>query len=166
MKLSHSKIDKWNTCQKLYDYHYNQKLRPMLLSSALFFGLAIGETWQMMILDKKKNLTDDEKKIIGSDPYTFFDERIATVEINHVDYDLPTCILARYFKGDYQEHLLQDEDWTRINDFKKANDLNDEANFVNLYKFYLIEQLDDVELQLNNLYFWLSIRRIDRKSVV
>lgn len=160
MKLSHSKLEKFKSCPKLYDYHYNQKLRPVLQSSALFFGLAIGETWQMMILDKKIELTDEEKKIVGSEPYKFFDERMQSIDINGKTFELETCIYARYFKGDYQEHLLTDEDWTKINNFKKENDIVDDVTFDQLYKFYNIEQLEENELKLINLYFYLSLKRI------
>lgn len=50
--LSYSGWKKYMTCPKMYDYYYNQRLRPMGKSSALYFGVAIDEALNALLLGK------------------------------------------------------------------------------------------------------------------
>lgn len=50
-KISHSAWEKYITCPKMYDLHYNKRLRPSgATSSALLFGLAMDEALNYMLL--------------------------------------------------------------------------------------------------------------------
>ena len=49
-KISYSAWNKWHTCPKMYDYHYNQKIRPSDMSSALLFGSAIDDVLNEYLL--------------------------------------------------------------------------------------------------------------------
>jgi hypothetical protein len=109
-KLSHSSIQLYEMCPKAWDFKYNQGYRETILSSALFFGTAIGDTWGMMCLDKKDNLTKDEKKIVGSDPYKFFLDKMTNVKHNGEDIYIPTKKDVMYFKADLDLDLLSTDE--------------------------------------------------------
>lgn len=51
-KISHSAWDKYMTCPKLYDLHYNKRLRPGGTSSALMFGVAMDEALNHLLLTR------------------------------------------------------------------------------------------------------------------
>lgn len=159
MKLSHTAIEMYKNCPLSYMYKYVQGYRETLISSALFFGGAVGETWQMMILDKKENLTEVEKKLIGQNAYDFFDSKIATTEHNGDIVSIPTDPRVRYFKGDYDGELLTDDDNIIIANFKKENGFADWVSWDKLYPRYKIGDLDNEEYSFMNLVFWLSVRR-------
>jgi len=55
-KISHSAWSKYLLCPKMYDLHYNKRIRPAGTSSALLFGLAIDEALNALLLDKGKPL--------------------------------------------------------------------------------------------------------------
>ena len=163
MELSHSRIDLYNTCPLKYKYHYIDKLRSKTLSSALFFGNYIGETVQMLCLNKKEELTDDELSIVGCDPYEFFDQLMTTVEINKKTFDLPTCPNIRYYKGDWDQDCLTDSDLNLIDLYAQDNGFTDgehvAIHFDDLYPRYKNHDLDDDEYSYMNFLFYLSIRR-------
>lgn len=49
-KISHSAFRKFMTCPQMYNLHYNLRLRPLGLSSALLFGSAMDEALNVMLL--------------------------------------------------------------------------------------------------------------------
>lgn len=49
-KISHSAWDKYLTCPKMYDIHYNERLRATGTSSALKFGTAMDEALNALLL--------------------------------------------------------------------------------------------------------------------
>ena len=57
--ISHSAWGKYLTCGKLYDLHYNMRLRPQGTSSALVFGSAIDEGLNVLLLEKDIGLAID-----------------------------------------------------------------------------------------------------------
>jgi hypothetical protein len=50
-KISYSAYKKYTTCPKMYEYHYNQKLRPTGTSSSLLFGSAMDEALNALLLN-------------------------------------------------------------------------------------------------------------------
>ena len=159
MKLSHSAIDLYKTCPKAYEFKYIQRYSETYLSSALFFGSAIGDTFQMMVLDKKSKLTEEEQKIVGSCPYEFFDNHIATGNLNGREIQLINSHEIRYFRGDYEETILTEEDHEIIEQYREENGFEDFHTFENLYSDLVGGKLDEIETSFINLMFWLSVRR-------
>jgi hypothetical protein len=49
-KISYSAWDKYLTCPKMYDLHYNKRLRPKGISSPLVFGVAVDEALNVLLL--------------------------------------------------------------------------------------------------------------------
>jgi hypothetical protein len=64
----------------MYYNHYVLRLRERQLSSALFFGSAIDEALNCLLLRKKKNLTEEEKKLVDLDSKVVFEQHLAEAE--------------------------------------------------------------------------------------
>ena len=78
-KISHSAWQKYLTCPKMYDYHYNQRLRPAGTSSALLFGTAIDEALNDLLLHDKDPVPVFRKH------FKEFDDKVA---IHNLDIDM------------------------------------------------------------------------------
>lgn len=79
-KISYSAWKKWLTCPKMFDYHYNERLRPTGTTSALMFGSAIDSALNHLLLT-------------GEDPVPVFKmnfewEDLQGVEWNRRDFDI------------------------------------------------------------------------------
>ena len=118
MRLSHSARELYTYCPRSYKLKYIDGYRPKTLSSALFFGTAFGDTVQMIILDKKENLTEEEKKLLGSNPTDFFEDLITNVEINGSPVKIPKSPLIRYFASDYTKETLTTADILEIKEYR------------------------------------------------
>lgn len=80
-KISHSAWEKYSTCPKMYDYHYNERLRPIDNSSALAFGVAMDQGLNTLLLTR-----DLDKAIIAfRDNFKF--EELENVRFDNRDYD-------------------------------------------------------------------------------
>ena len=55
-RISFSAWDKYLTCPKMYDLHYNQRLRPSGKSSPLVFGVALDEALNSLLLQGDLNV--------------------------------------------------------------------------------------------------------------
>lgn len=53
-KISYSAWKKYITCPKMYEYHYNERLRPTGTSSALVFGTAVDTALNELLLNDKE----------------------------------------------------------------------------------------------------------------
>ena len=91
-KISHSAWSKYLVCPKLYDLHYNQKLRPKGTTSALLFGSAIDAALNVMLLKT-------------GDPYEEFKK--------HFEFDsMSEC---QFDEKDYDPEILSAEQIAKIN---------------------------------------------------
>lgn len=70
-RISHSAWSKYLLCPRMYDLHYNKKLRPTGTSSSLLFGLAIDEGLNAILLKDK-----DPVKVFR-DKFTEFDDKVS-----------------------------------------------------------------------------------------
>jgi len=159
MKLSHSALDLYKTCPRAYQIKYIERYAEKYLSSALWFGSGIGDTLSLICLDKKQNLTDEEKTIMGTDPYEFFDKHISTGILNGREIQLINSNEVVYFRGDYDETILHPEDHEIIEKYRKDNGFEEFHTFEALYNDLKSGRLDDAEKSFINLMFWLSVRR-------
>jgi len=82
-KISQSAYKKYTTCPKMYDYHYNVKLRPTGTSSSLLFGTAMDEALNALLLKT-------------GDPYEVFKSNLT--------YEM--CSDIEWHKDDLDERLF------------------------------------------------------------
>lgn len=80
-KISHSAWQKYMTCPKMYDYHYNERLRPIDNSSALAFGVAMDLALNVLL--KSRNL----EQALGAFRDGFKFEDLKGVRFDFKDYD-------------------------------------------------------------------------------
>lgn len=122
MKLSHSAKEKYLTCPEKWRLYYQEKLRSKKLNSPLFFGRAIDEALNRILLDKKAELTEEEKEIFKkTEREIFIDNMLKTIHNNDV-VDLPKNKDCLYFKSDVDTSLLDLEDIKDLDTYSKEVD--------------------------------------------
>ena len=165
-RLSHSAIEKYNTCSEMYKLHYLDRIRPTTVTSALFFGGCIDEALNVSLLKKKKSLTEEEQELVKQNPFDIFDKYFTTQRINGEDVLVGKSKRVKYFKSDFQEDILHAEDIKNIVEYSKELDLIS-VNSVSYLKFYdecsqllrAKQSLVGDELLLYNYISWNSLRR-------
>ena len=164
IKLSHSAIETYLTCPYQYNLKYNEKYRSTTVSSALFFGGAVGNTWQQMALAKKEVLTPEEQELIKIHPYDFLIKELSEININGTIHSLPTCPHLRYYKKDYDVNLLNEDDLSNIQKlrdemgFYLADGVDQRPlGFNDFIDAYLAGNLDEDEYSFMNYHFYCSM---------
>lgn len=102
IRLSHSAKDKITTCGAMYKYHYIDKIRPVTVSSALFYGKALDEAFGAL-LERKL----DPKPPILKNAFEVFLNNFKTVDING-DIVSVKDTRCEYFKSDLDPDLTSD----------------------------------------------------------
>lgn len=97
--LSHTRINKFLTCGKAYEYHYVDKLRPIKMNSPLLFGAAI---------DKALNDLLETKDL--SKAKEVFDQTWSKQTYNYQQVDLTNNPNIKFSKSDLEEKLLTEEE--------------------------------------------------------
>lgn len=110
MKLSNSSLDKYRMCPKMYDLHYNERIRPVSISSPLFFGSAIDQALNVLLLKKKKELSAEELELVNKDVYEVFDQAFTFMDYNGETIDLRTYEYVEFSKSDDDDRLLTKDD--------------------------------------------------------
>lgn len=80
-KISYSAWGKYMQCPKLYDYHYNQRLRPCGKNSSLVFGSAMDGGLNTLLLTRDFNKALEEFRNL------FRPEDVKDVEFDYRDFD-------------------------------------------------------------------------------
>lgn len=163
MQISYSSFEKFQTCPRMWYLHYKEKIRPDSTSSAFFFGTAVGTIWQSLVLTKKEQLTQQEKKDIelSKTPKQSFRNLMYNIDLEGKRIP-PTDPRVQYFKGDYDGELLQSPDWEKIDAY--AQELGQVlpdgrlVSFEDLIDRYPSNLLDS-DIQYLNLHFFLSLCR-------
>lgn len=153
MKVSYSKLEKYEQCGQKYDLHYNKKLRPASdISSALFFGTKLGMVLQEYCLRKKKNLKDEEHSLAFQDPHAKWDNLWLTVEHLNKTYALPNSKIVSYFKSDFQFEILTEEDLTLIDQlFTQSGYSRHDLGIEDI-----LERINPIP---KNILYWVSLKR-------
>lgn len=84
-KISHSAWQKYMTCPKMYDYHYNERLRPVDNSSALAFGVAMDAALNTLLQNHKDEGAFRRALIAFRDNFEF--EKLENTRFDIKDYD-------------------------------------------------------------------------------
>jgi len=111
VRVSYSALEKYRNCSEQYRLHYIERIRDTKNPSSLIFGSALDEALNILLLQKKKNLTEEEKAQILLDPIDVFNEKLNKPNME-------------YFKSDLDIELLGDHDIEGMT--------NDEMSFLSL----------------------------------
>jgi len=131
IKLSHSKTNKYIECPKRYELHYEKRIRSKVYGSPLFFGSAIDNALNRLLLDKKKELNAEEQSEMEFTP-----EEILNRDLKSAEYNGETIVLKDY------EHLQfskADFDWAVFTDEDKENLGEDKEYWTSFVEWYHAE---------------------------
>lgn len=154
-KLSHSALNKYLQCPRLYKLHYVEKLRGKTTSGALLIGSAIDKSLNELLT--YKNLESAIK---------VFDSEFEYGYINNKKVHLPDSDLITYAKKDFDSELLnfQDEQFfgaKYLELTKEEKCLGIEKTYNNLMELKEsngFENLSSPEKKLYNLANWLCLK--------
>lgn len=100
INLSYSKLQCYETCPKMYKLRYIDYWEPINKRSPLLMGSCIDEAMNILLLTKKKVLTDKEKVLAEKDVYQAYEEEFQKLR------NEPNIV---FFKSDYEtEHIPRD----------------------------------------------------------
>lgn len=157
IKLSNTKRNKYNECPKRYDFHYNYKYRSVFLGSALFFGVAIDEALNRLLLDKKDDHTEAEQKMMKLTPEETFIKYMTNTHHNGEYVRIPSFHSCQYTKADYDSTMLTEEDLELI---------GQDLEFCNAHvEWYHAESkakkpdISEEDTKMFNLLNWYSLKR-------
>jgi len=163
MRLSHSAKETYLTCPKKWELHYKQRLRSKFIGSALFFGAAIDEALNRLLLDKKKTkFTKEDKLLLKLSPEETFIKHFTNVYVQDKTIDISKSNQAMYYKSDLDLSLIQSKDYSKIFLFADSLDIT-LNNFLEISEFVEEAQklmkkgLDNSTQRLYNYITWLSL---------
>lgn len=111
IKLSHTQVQKFGECPKAWEYHYRTRLRSDKQGSALFFGKAIDEALNYLLLNFK---TQSREECIQGSIETFnVHWKTQTDSLSNV-VDLTKNTTIQYSKYDYDTDLMTKKDYAQI----------------------------------------------------
>ena len=162
MKLSHSAANKYTTCSMMYKLHYKDRLRSNRIGSALFFGSCLDDALNILLLTKKKSLTEEESILVKANPKEAIIESLTNVKINGVVTNIRKSLLVDYYKSDYDNDLLTDDDFDDLIMYAKTIEVvlsckEDFKGFVR--SFQSIKNPTEInEVKLYNYACWLCLK--------
>lgn len=111
MNYSYSAITKFRECSLKYKYHYLEGLRTDRLASSLFFGKAIDEGLNRILLEKKEALTDEEKQLLKQDEFDVFIQALNFTQLeDKTKVDISEYSKCDFFKSDIEPSFLENSD--------------------------------------------------------
>lgn len=134
ISLSHSARGKYDTCPRMYDLHYNEKIRPLGSTSALLFGSAIDKACENYAQEKssgrallifKKEWGDLQDGFIEQDGTT------SKIEYHNNDFDHELLIQSD------NESIIKDTLYETVSDLVKAGTEKERiayANWISLHR--------------------------------
>jgi len=163
MRLSKSAVEMYQQCPRKYQLHYKEGYRGNMIDSPLFFGSAIDEALNALLLTKKRELTEDEVSIMGMSAQQLFEEKLTNVEVMGKMIDIRCSKYARYSNADLDISLLEESDIKKIIDTHTVSEI--ELTMENWEEFVTDSQakrkakemLDMPEYRLFNYFSWMSL---------
>ena len=154
-RLSFSAISTYTTCGEKYNLRYNKKLRSKFFHAALAYGSAIDLALNKLLLTRE--LPEAIKE---------FDKAWAFQFVNKKYVSLPEFTDLVYAESDYDVELLQEEDFSKLDETIMGSDLDITLHIDELYPQILEEKkkvgwenLRENQKKLFNLANWLVMRR-------
>lgn len=165
-RLSHSAMNKFMQCGKMYEFHYIDRLREKTRSGALVFGNALDTPLDNYHLGKYKSLKDPREKMYEDFDKEFEYSTVSGREKEHI----PTNENIVYSASDFDKDLLLEEDMEELIEFSKELAFDGHPN--SLVKFIKEEKsergwmnLSSRQRQFYNYANWLCLRRKSRLMI-
>lgn len=164
MKLSNTSIDSYKRCPREYKLDRIDKIKPNSTKSPLFFGIALDEAQNRLLLDKMKpeKYTKEDKELLKKSMEEVFEDHMRVGKINYVDeINLKTSLRARYSKKDYVESFLNKEDLDELTQYLKKNgyEETDPIKARSLIDACDYAKRDNLDRVFMNMGSWMSLRR-------
>lgn len=153
MKLSNSSMTTFQSCPKSYEYKYKKKIYSKYKSSALYFGGALDNALNFILLNK-----DKDPLILLKESYEIFVHNWTTYKEKELEFDLSKNITINYSKYDFEYDLLNDADKNLLNDLfnndfiEKRNKIIEKMNYIEFHN------LSDLDKLLVNYSSWLCLK--------
>ncbi len=151
-KLSHSALNKYQTCGVAYKYHYVDRLRERVTSGALILGSAIDAALNEVLL-KTEN-----------DPIDVFEKKFRFARINNKEQYIPETDLVVYAEKDFDYDLLDEADIAQLENIKNQLGFPEDIKEVvtkasNLKKQYGWKNVVPKYKRMYSLANWLCLRQ-------
>lgn len=134
-KLSPTSVEKYLSCSEKYRLHYIENLRPNEISSPLFFGSALDLAFSRLLLEKKQNLTESEKKTLLETPERIFTDAFTNVKLNNEIIDARVDLRTKFSKKDFDSSICPDAN-LEIIEKVQANLTNKKISTVEDFAYY------------------------------
>lgn len=156
LRLSNTAVDTYTACPFKYKLHYVDKIRAKTIGSALIFGKAVDEALNVLLLTKKKELTEEEKTLVTKCPHDVFDLEFSIANINGDIVDTKNTYRVDYYRSDCDLSVLTQDDysWIKITE-DEAEELHEEIIATLRSK----QKLSDEQQKMFNLLCWHSLYR-------
>ncbi len=164
MRLSHTAKETYLTCPQKWKLYYQDKLRSTLIGSALFFGSAIDEALNRLLLEKKSELTEEEKALMEFTPEATFVSSFSQARVANETVRIATSEQAMYYKSDLDIDLLDDGDYKDIEDFGSIVEIilknrSDVEAFTEECQELFKKGVDTDTQRMYNYICWLSLKQ-------
>lgn len=107
IKVSFTAMEKYKLSPRAWYLHYQLKLRPEVIGSALVFGNAIDAGLNTLLRNKKENKTDNA--------FDVFELTLTKQVVNNDEEDLRTSKKIKYSQSDFDSDILTSDDYELIN---------------------------------------------------
>lgn len=151
-RLSNSAANKYLSCPKSFELHYQKKLRPTTKSSALIFGDSIDNALNSLLKQK-------------GDPNYIFEQYWTRNKVKDDNLeDIPENTNLRYADADLDKDLIKEEEWLYIQNrseelgFEKADILDVLKTVQDRKKTVGYDKLNENEIKIFNLINWFSLK--------
>jgi hypothetical protein len=153
VRISHSAREMLNQCSEKYRLHYIERLRSPLMYSSLFFGNALDLGFSRILLEKKKDKTEEELKLLETTEEDVFTQALARFNHNNVEHSLPRNLLCEYYGSDFDEEFAS-KIAPEVPEVASVTQFMLECKTVLKAK----QKLLDEDKELYNFICWLSLR--------
>lgn len=164
MMLSKTQLEMYKECPRKYQLRYIEKWVSKIQDSPLFFGIAIDEALNCMLVTKKIQLNDEELQYVGKSAKDLFVEKLQNVVVLKENVDIRCSELARYSMSDFDKDLLSIDDVKYIIKNHNVSEIkltmNDWEDFVDTCVSVRKnkEMLNLPEYRLFNFFCWMSLK--------
>lgn len=154
IKISHSAMTVYTECAQKWKYRYRDKIVSKEKGSALFFGSAMDEALNYMLLNK-----DDKSKDLVAEAVKVFNVFWEQQKDNEGKImDLPMNPDIKYSKYDFDIDFLEKSDWAELYRLSE-NPINDRNDIADKLKNTDWQDLEEKEKMLYNFSSWLTLKR-------